>query len=105
MWRVDESGEFTFSDATDQDQLVLIGREPRFDVLAKQLQDRFRGRVIARSEIEKFVLAETAFRETHYKRVLKELELSEPPALQVVEAPVGRKRGTFPSPSMTLRFS
>lgn len=104
MWRVDESGEFSFSDATDPDQLVLIGREPRFDVLAKQLQDRFYGRVIARSEIEKFVLAETAFRETHYRRVLRELEVSDPPALEVVEAPEGRKRGTFPRPSMMLRF-
>jgi three-Cys-motif partner protein len=104
MWRVDEGGEFTFSDATDADQLVLIGREPRFDVLAKQLQDNFRGRAIARSEIEKFVLAETAFRETHYRRVLKEFELSEPPSIQVVDAPERRKRGTFPFPSMTLRF-
>src|SRR5271168_4337055 len=67
MWRVDESGEFTFSDATDARQLLLIGKEPRYDMLEKQLRDQFRGRVIPRSEIENFVLAETPFRETHYK--------------------------------------
>ena len=104
MWRVDESGEFTFSDATDARQLLLIGKEPRYDVLAKQLRDRFRGRAVTRSEVENFVLAETPFRETHYKRALKALELSDPPALEVIAAPEGRKRGTFPSPSMRLRF-
>jgi len=105
MWRVDESGEFMFSDATDARQLLLIGKEPRYDVLEKQLRDRFRGRAITRSEVENFVLAETPFRETHYKRVLKALELSDPAALKVMAAPEGRKRGTFPSPSMMLRFS
>ena len=103
MWRVDETGEFTFSDATNPNQLILIGREPRFDVLAKQLNDHFRGREIALSEIEEFVLAETPFRETHYKRVLKALELSDPPGLELLAGPYGRKRGTFPSPSMRLR--
>jgi three-Cys-motif partner protein len=105
MWRVDETGEFTFSDATNPNQLILIGREPRFDVLAKQLNDHFRGREIALSEIEEFVLAETPFRETHYKRVLKALELSDPPGLELLAGPYGRKRGTFPPPSMKLRFS
>jgi hypothetical protein len=105
MWRVDESGEFTFSDATDARQLLLIGKEPRYDVLEKLLRDQFHGQVVPRSVAENFVLAETPFRETHYKRVLKMLELSDPPALVVIEAPEGRKRGTFPSPSMMLRFS
>ena len=105
MWRVDESGEFTFSDATNPNQLVLIGKEPRYDFLAKQLQDHFRGREVELSKIEEFVLAETPFRETHYKRVLKALEFSNPPSLNVVEGPKDRRRGTFPSPSMRLRFS
>jgi three-Cys-motif partner protein len=38
MWRVDESGEFTFSDATDARQLLLIGKEPRYDVLENLLR-------------------------------------------------------------------
>ncbi|MGH7096030.1 MAG: three-Cys-motif partner protein TcmP [Stellaceae bacterium] len=105
MWRVDESGEFTFSDATDPNQLILFSKEPRRDLLAKQLRGRFHARNVPVSEIEEFVLIETPFRETHYKGVLKRLECSTPPALQVIEAPEGRKRGTFPSPSMILRFS
>jgi hypothetical protein len=36
-------------------------------------------------EIEKFVLAETAFRETHYKvQLLKRLELKNPPGVLAV---------------------
>jgi len=105
MWRIDESGEFTFSDATDANQLVLLGGEPRYDLLAKQLQDQFRGKEAALSQIEEFVLAETPFRETHYKRVLKAFELSDPPRLTLAAAPKDRRRGTFPSPAIRVRFS
>ena len=74
MWKVDERGEFSFSDATDPNQAVLFGNEPRFDLLERQLLAHFGGRDASVEEIEHFVVAETAFRETHYKRVLKKLE-------------------------------
>jgi three-Cys-motif partner protein len=105
MWRTDESGEFTFSDATDASRLVLFGREPRYDVLAQQLQNQFCGKEVTLSQIEEFVLAETPFRETRYKRVLKTFELSDPPLLTLAATPKDRRRGTFPSPAMRLRFS
>jgi three-Cys-motif partner protein len=105
MWRVDEAGEFTFSDATDVNQLVLFDREPRYDLLANQLQDQFRGKEVALSQIEEFVLAETPFRETHYKRVLKIFESSDPPRLTLDATPKDRRKGTFPSPAMRVRFS
>ena len=43
MWRVDQGGEFRFSDATDPNQAVLFGNEPRFDLLQRQLLAHFRG--------------------------------------------------------------
>jgi len=105
MWKVDESGEFTFSDATDPNQLVLLSGEPRFDVLRRQILERFSGRVATVGEIEEFVLAETAFRETHYKRqVLRPLELADPPELEVIDPPPGRRRGTYAKRSLKLRF-
>jgi three-Cys-motif partner protein len=104
MWRIDDSGEFTFSDATDANQLVLFSKEPRYDLLAKQLEDHFRGQEVAISQIEEFVLAQTPFRETHYKRVLKDFELSDPPRLAVAAGPTGRRRGTFSSATIRLRF-
>ena len=105
MWRVDERGEFTFSDATDPKQAVLFGNEPRFDVLEHQLLAQFGGGDASIEEIEEFVLAETAFRETHYKRqVLKPLEQAEPAVIEVIDPPLGRRVGTYPNKSMRLRF-
>lgn len=66
MWKVDESGEFSFSDATNENQLVLFEKTPRFDLLRNQMLHRFRGRDVTVTEIETFVVTETAFRETHY---------------------------------------
>ncbi|MDP1917602.1 MAG: three-Cys-motif partner protein TcmP [Myxococcales bacterium] len=104
MWRVDAGGEFTFSDATDPNQTVLFG-EPTGDALRKQLVNRFAGTRATVAEVAEFVLAETAFRETHFKRVLKELEKATPPALSIVRAPAGRKSGTYASEDMLLEFT
>ena len=67
MWKVDPSGDFRFSDATDPDQLVMFG-EPAVDVLRAQILAAFSGRETTVQEVEEFVLTKTAFRETHYKR-------------------------------------
>jgi hypothetical protein len=105
MWKVDESGEFMFSDATDPNQMVMFTKSPRFDDLTKQILARFAGQQPSIGEIEEFVLADTAYRETHYKRhVLKELESANPPRIEVLGAPTIRRRGTFGDPSMRVRF-
>ncbi len=105
MWKVDESGEFSFSDATDPDQLVLFEKEPRYEILRNQILRRFTGRVASVGEVEEFVLAETAFRERHYKvQVLKPLELAARPIIEPVGSPPNRKRGTYGDRSLRLRF-
>jgi len=67
-WRVDPSGEFRFSDATDPRQLVFFTGEPDFQILQRQVPERFRGQETPVRDIEEFVVSETAFRETHYKK-------------------------------------
>lgn len=105
MWKIDESGEFKFSDATDPQQALLFAKEPDTDVLRKQILARFGGREATVGEIETFVLADTAFRETHYKlKVLRPMEMSQPPQLAVVAAPPSRKKGTYGDPDLRLRF-
>jgi GMT-like wHTH domain len=105
MWKVDESGEFMFSDATDPKQMVLFSKSPRFDDLEKRIISRFAGQEASVGAVEEFVLAETAFRETHYKRqVLKELEEAKPPRIEILNAPPNRRRGTFGDPLMRIRF-
>jgi len=56
--------------------------------------------------VEEFVLAETAFRETHYKRqVLAELEKSTPPRLIPANPAARRRPGTYRDPAMRVRFT
>jgi hypothetical protein len=105
MWGVDPSGEFTFSDATNPKQLVLFGGIPRYDDLRRQILTRFANCVATVGEIEEFVLAETAFCHTHYKKqVLKPLEKSDSPQIVVLDKPHGRARGTFASRDLRIRF-
>jgi three-Cys-motif partner protein len=105
MWRVDESGEFTFSDATDHNQFVMFERKPQFEVLRKQILNEFSGKETTVAVVEEFVVANTAFRETHYKALLKDMEQANPPLLTVKTPPAGRRRGTFGSPDMAIKFA
>lgn len=105
MWKVDEGGEFLFSDATNPNQLTLFAKIPDYSELRGQILARFQGRTVTVDEVETFVVAETAFRETHFKRqILKALEAATPPLVEVVGAAPSRRRGTFPDPNMRLRF-
>ena len=102
MWKADESGEFRFSDATDPKQLVSFERLPSLATLQAHLLAAFSGKTVSVAEIEKFVLVDTPFRETHYKRILKALEKAT--QLKVISAAPGRKIGTFGDPRMVVRF-
>lgn len=75
MWNVDESGSYLFSDNTyNPAQPVLFQREPDFAYLKRLLLERFRRSTITVADLEEFVLTETPFRETHYRRVLVPME-------------------------------
>ncbi|NQU62156.1 MAG: three-Cys-motif partner protein TcmP [Rhodospirillales bacterium] len=105
MWKVDESGEFSFSDATDPNQLILFAKEPRFDKLQEQIVSHFQGLDTTVGEIEKFVICETAFREMHYKtQILRKMELSEPPQIEVIGQPKNRRRGSYGDPALRIKF-
>ena len=105
MWKVDRSGEFRFSDATDPRQQVFFVDEPQFDILRDQIVANFQGIETTIGQIEQFVVSETAFRETHYKtQVLKPLELRQSPGLELIDPPSNRRRGTYPNPSQRVRF-
>jgi hypothetical protein len=102
MWKVDESGEFRFSDATDPNQLVLFEKAPYLPALQARVIAAFSGKEASIDDIEKFVLIETAFRETHYRGILKALEKTG--QIEIVNAAPGRRIGTFPDPRIVVRF-
>lgn len=103
MWKVDESGEFRFSDATNPNQSLLFTPTPNFAALQQAIVDRFLGTEVTRQDVENFVLAETPYRDTHYKQqVLAPLERAG--RVEVIDPPPRRKRGQFPDPKLRLRF-
>ena len=76
--------------------------EPNFGELQRRIVERFVGSEATVDEIEEFVLADTPFRETHYKRqVLAKLEGSG--EIEVVASPSNRRRNSFP-PELRYRF-
>ena len=102
MWRVDESGTYTFSDATDPNQSVLFSAEPDRELLKRLLLDKFSGIETTPSEIERFVVHDTPFRETHYKKVLQSLEGAK--RIAPIDPPATRRRGTYADMNMRLLF-
>ena len=101
MWTVDPSGSFQFSDATVSSQLALFSPEPDFDQLKRLMVPQFSGREVAVEEIELFVVRDTPFMESHFRRqILAPMEKAG--QLEVVETP-RKKRYTYPSGTV-VRF-
>jgi hypothetical protein len=103
MWKVDTEGGLSFSDATNPNQTTLFAKEPDRALLRRLIVERFRASRVAVNEIERFVIEETPFLASHYKKVLKELEAED--RLTVPHPRPGRKQGTFAAPSMTVLIS
>jgi three-Cys-motif partner protein len=103
MWKVDETGTFSFSDRTNPSQMTLFESEPNYQQLKRLIVNRFKGRIVPIEGIEYVVLDETPFRETHFKRqILREMEFGDPPEIEIVKSP--RKRsGTYPEGTI-IRF-
>lgn len=103
MWKADEGGAFSFSDATVTNQLQLFEPTPDLKALEKLIVAAFSGREVSVIDVETFVVESTPFRETHYKSVLRELEARN--VLQAIGAKRDRRRGTFSDPKMRLKFN
>lgn len=103
MWKVDPSGRFLFSDATNPLQMTLFQATPDYDLLKRMIVARFASTTeVAVEELELYVLKDTPFRETHYKNpILRPMErLGE---LTVLRSPRNRV-GIYPEGTV-LRFT
>jgi three-Cys-motif partner protein len=96
FWRVDPSSGFSFSDATNPDQLVLfeIDETPK---LAELLTHEFAGRKVAVEKIQTYVENETAFISSHMRAALKQLESADRISVEPIKTD-GKKRkaGSYP---------
>lgn len=103
MWNVDKDGVFQFSDSTyNPKQPTLLESKPNFYLLKKILLENFKGKKIKVKDLEKFIITETPFRETHYKtNILLKMEKSKPPEIRITGCK--RRGGTFP-PECTIEL-
>jgi three-Cys-motif partner protein len=102
MWKIDPSGSYVFSDATDRGQLTMFGLEPDFAQLKLLVCTRFSGSSSSVEEIERFVVVETAFRETHFKKQI--LEAMEKAGELEIASSSRKRRFSYP-PGTVVRFS
>jgi hypothetical protein len=102
MWKVDSSGSFRFSDKDNPAQFMLLEQEYSQEWLAEELKEKLPGRELTVGQIEKYVLTRTPC--YRFKEALKLLETADFPAVKVIEAPEGRRRGSFPDKGIRIRF-
>ena len=74
MWKVDRTGEFQFSDATNPDQTVLFEVD-NTSALIDQLTSKFKGKGIVTShDVLKYVENDTAYLKKHMTKALRREE-------------------------------
>ena len=96
MWKVDATGEFQFSDYTDQQGFTpLFADRPDYDCLKKMILQKYANSTVDIGTLGDFVVADTPFLRTHIKtQILKPMEISG--ELHVVDPKLSRRKGTFP---------
>lgn len=102
MWKVAPAGGFMFSDATNFDQAVLFQPEPDWRALRRFIIDRFTKRCARVQDVENFVVDDTPFLASHYRRVLADME-SAGDMKHLGSAP--RRRRTYADKAALLEFS
>jgi three-Cys-motif partner protein len=96
FWKVDASGRFRFSDATNPDQPVLLelDESPK---LATTLQARFAGQTLPVQRVRAWVEESTPFLSSHMRAALRLLEGNNEVAVeQLKQDGAKRRRNTFP---------
>lgn len=108
MWKVDESGDYSFSDGADPEQQILFSATPGPD-LAPMLWRHFRGKAVYAEDVYRHV-SDTAYLEKHARDALRVLENAAPSAGKQIEVALfkrddsKRRAGTFPRDAL-IRFS
>lgn len=97
MWKVAPIDGIRFSGFAG-DQPMLFELEPDFVPLRRALCENFKSLTVPVDEVERFVLLDTDYLTTHYKRVLKELETQ-----GRIECSNRKKLKTYPS-GTTIKF-
>lgn len=98
MWTLDPIGGACFSGFAGSQQM-LFESEPNVAPLRAAILERFAGEAVSVEKIERFVIEETDYKTTQYKRVLKAFEVG---GVLTCESP-RKRRLTYP-PGTMVRF-
>lgn len=91
MWKVDESGNYKFSDTTyNPSQDTLFEVAPNLIPLEKQLYDKFKNSVVKAKDLRGYTLINTPYLIKHCNEILKKKEKTIPPTLVRVCDPCTR---------------
>ena len=99
MWKIDQTGSYSFSDATNPDQETLFSEEPDWDQMFDLLAEQFKGTE------QPWIVVEDAIRRTPFrilKRPLQAESRKKNSRFRIIP-PVGGRRGTLKVGSM-VRF-
>jgi three-Cys-motif partner protein len=97
MWRVSSEGDFSFSDSTNPNQIVLFTKEDFGEQVFSLIKNKFNSSNVEVDKIKKYVEDETAFLDKHLTQALKFAENGN--LIQVNELKRDgskRRKGTFP---------
>lgn len=71
MWRVSKEGDFSFSDSTNPNQIVLFTKEDFGEEIFKVLKKKFKNKTIDVIELKNYVEDETAYLDKHLNQALR----------------------------------
>jgi len=103
MWRADPAGGARFRDSTRAGQMALFDKKPDLELLEQLLRGHFGSAAFGIQEAVDYVVVDTPFLEAHIRRATLSPAEKEG-RLEIVTAPAGRKRGTYP-PETRMRFA
>lgn len=103
MWKLDPVGGVSFVDSTQPNQVILFEAEPDLAPLLAALKEHFGDRVFTIEEAEDFTL-ETAFLHDSQLKSKTLAPAERAGELVPVDPPAGRRRNTYNTPGLRLRF-
>lgn len=99
MFKADPGGGFRFSDKDNPSQLNLFSSYQN-EMLAQDLTATLHGKILLLSQVKEFVLTQTPA--YLFKNALSLLE--DEGRMKIINPPRGRRKGTFASDNMQLKF-
>lgn len=97
MWSVSKEGDFSFSDSTNPDQIVLFTKEDFGEDIFNVLKEKFNNKTVDVMELKNYVEDETAFLDKHLNQALRFAESSNFIAVNELKKDgQKRRKGSFP---------